>query len=745
MRRIIALAAFCAPLAGLGCAGDEPALDVEALADDALDFRFEGDEVIADLDADNCSPVIEAAAPFVRLGAIWDLSADGGLELRTSSDGSSWSAWAAPEEVFAEEGARAGHVVVDGDPARFFQYRVTGPDVAPTYLVLEPIETFTPIEDVEDPAVGEAQSAITAGSIPIHSRASWGAEPAKCSSPMGTAFRAAVHHTAGPTHDEMSVPARLRQIQDFHIYSRGWCDIAYNYLVSRDGRVWTGRGIDHMGAHALNANTGNVGVSFIGTYTSTPATETQLCAAGELFRWIHQVAPGVSLNRTDVKGHRQYGGGTECPGDKLYGQIDAILARAKNGCAPNPPPNPESDEGVISAHLHDAAASTDVTGDGKADACARNGAGIRCFRATANGWAQSAIAGPDLSNQKGWDDKSNYSTLRFADIDGDGDADLCGRHDDGFRCWKSNGQGFGGAITTDLFRDAAGWDKASRYGTIRMGDVNGDGKADACGRAKLGFRCWLSNGHGFPTKVTGPAWSDDNGWTDPSNYDTIRMGDVNGDGKDDVCARNDSRFVCWLSNGSAFATKILGPLWGDDVWKDVDNWATIRLVDLNGDGKADVCGRGNLGFRCHLSNGAGFGAAIQGPALSNDNGWDDHQNYSTIRFGDIDGDGDQDLCARGNSELRCWKWTGTHFGAALDLDVLLDASGWDKDNQYRTIHLADLNGDGKADLCARANTGLRCFRSLGSDFGAPFMGPEWSNQKGWDRKAHWATIRFAGP
>ena len=37
------------------------------------------------------------------------------------------------------------------------------------------------------------------------------------------------------------------------------------------------------------------------------------------------------VHRTDVKGHRQYGG-TECPGNALYGQIDAIVRKASRGC-----------------------------------------------------------------------------------------------------------------------------------------------------------------------------------------------------------------------------------------------------------------------------------------------------------------------------------------------------------------------------------------------------------------------------
>jgi hypothetical protein len=40
---------------------------------------------------------------------------------------------------------------------------------------------------------------------------------------------------------------------------------------------------------------------------------------------------GVDLNRTDVKGHRQYGS-TACPGNALYNRIDAILRKARGGC-----------------------------------------------------------------------------------------------------------------------------------------------------------------------------------------------------------------------------------------------------------------------------------------------------------------------------------------------------------------------------------------------------------------------------
>jgi hypothetical protein len=147
-----------------------------------------------------------------------------------------------------------------------------------------------------------------------------------------TPNRATIHHTVTPTKDSLTPPQRLRQIQRFHQVSRGWCDIGYNYLVSRDGRVWRGRGATTIGAHVSNSNTGNIGISFMGTYITTAPTETQMCQAAKLLRRLHEDFGGVSLNRTDVKGHRQFGG-TSCPGDALMARIDLILRKARNGCA----------------------------------------------------------------------------------------------------------------------------------------------------------------------------------------------------------------------------------------------------------------------------------------------------------------------------------------------------------------------------------------------------------------------------
>ncbi len=43
---------------------------------------------------------------------------------------------------------------------------------------------------------------------------------------------------------------------------------------------------------------------------------------------------------------------------------------------------------------------------------------------------------------------------------------------------------------------------------------------------------------------------------------------------------------------------------------DGDNWPTIRWADVNGDGRQDVCARLDTGLTCWLSTGTGFGTSI---------------------------------------------------------------------------------------------------------------------------------------
>jgi hypothetical protein len=135
-----------------------------------------------------------------------------------------------------------------------------------------------------------------------------------------------------------------------------------------------------------------------------------------------------------------------------------------------------------------------------------------------------------------------------------------------------------------------------------------------------------------------PSFSDAAGWNSgPQYYSTIQFADINGDGKADVCGRGNAGIDCALSNGTSFgAISVWQPSFSDAAaWNSGPQYySTIQLVDVNGDGKVDVCGRGNAGIDCALSNGTSFGAvSVWQPSFSDAAAWNSGpQYYSTIQF-----------------------------------------------------------------------------------------------------------------
>ena len=139
---------------------------------------------------------------------------------------------------------------------------------------------------------------------------------------------------------------------------------------------------------------------------------------------------------------------------------------------------------------------------------------------------------------------------------------------------------------------------------VRMADVDGDGRADFCGRSKDGIFCGRMTERGLdPMKKwsRGEDFSDAAGWADDVGYyDTIRYGDVNGDGRADVCGRSRRGWCARSPTGSRF---LKATLWQPEMsdaagWRPVERSGTMELVDVDGDGRADVCAKGPEGWVC---------------------------------------------------------------------------------------------------------------------------------------------------
>ncbi len=397
------------------------------------------------------------------------------------------------------------------------------------------------------------------------------------------------------------------------------------------------------------------------------------------------------------------------------------------------------------AMLYDAQ-NTDIDGDGIADICARGVAGYYCTFSSKGSMAEAPLVISEVSDENGWNGESVFPTFRFGDINGDGKADVCGRAHASMRCWLSTGEGFGEGFSGPVMATADGYDQVKYFSTIRLADINGDGKDDFCARFKEQFKCYLSTGNGFEGEVLLPDMGDNSGWGDEQYYSTIRTGDINGDGKVDICARGSAGFRCWPSTGDGFGPEYPVIGWSNDNgWGHRQYYTTIRMPDINGDGKSDVCARDSGGLVCHLSTGTGWSDAIRGPEWSDQWGWNDYDNYSTLMYGDLNGDGMDDICARANANVSCTLSTGDGFGDGVSVDAFSDERGWNKPEQYRTLRMADINGDGRFDVCGRSENGVDCYTFNGAGFDGVTEGPRWSNASGWGAVQFYSTLRIGGP
>jgi hypothetical protein len=159
-----------------------------------------------------------------------------------------------------------------------------------------------------------------------------------------------------------------------------------------------------------------------------------------------------------------------------------------------------------------------------------------------------------------------------------------------------NGDGtFQAPVSTDIGNQVSPSDS---YDSFAVGDINADGKTDLAIEGGVtkgaavsdGFMALLSKGDG--TFTPGPAIPITpsptyNGQTYSSNSGGIAVQDFNGDGKADVAVLNDVVAQVYLSNGDG--TFIVGDSADSGAETDPD-WESVVIGDFNGDGFPDLAG-----------------------------------------------------------------------------------------------------------------------------------------------------------
>ncbi|MEP6652137.1 MAG: VCBS repeat-containing protein [Myxococcales bacterium] len=266
------------------------------------------------------------------------------------------------------------------------------------------------------------------------------------------------------------------------------------------------------------------------------------------------------------------------------------------------------------------------------------------------------------------------ASVALGDLSGDGKADLAVASSLGSVVVLTNSG-------TGTFADSVTYSVGIRPSAVAVGDLNGDGKLDiavANAGRELGtgdVAVLLNAGGGNFVAANYMAGS---------NPAAIAIADLNGDGKGDLAVANrDSGASVLLNAGDGtFGAPAKYAAGSTPFW--------VAIGDLNGDGKPDIAltsASGGGGVAVLLNLGAGkFGAAIVYATGTSPGG---------IAIGDLNGDGFPDIATlyslpdcNGVSVL-VNRGTGT-FLAPVPFPLAADYPS--------SLALADLNGDGRADL-----------------------------------------------
>lgn len=680
--------------------------------------------------------VTSKPAPVLGYGAIgvtWSPKAkladdEVTVEVRTR-DGGTWSAWSVlpyhsehgpdPDSPEAANARPGTDPVVVGD-VDDVQVRATASGGVPADLTLAVIDPGASDQEVETPAIDtgtlaesnapvsdqpvsdEAKSAdgsgdqieLQAGAYTprpkIYSRAQWGANESlrdPSSLHYFEVHAGFVHHTVNANaYTAAQVPSIIRGIYAYHVESRGWSDIGYNFLVDRFGRVWEGRagGVDRpvVGAHTLDYNDYSFAMSAIGNFEKARPTKAMLDAYARVFAWklsLHGVTASSTKQLVGasyfpaINGHRD-AAQTACPGKYLYAKIPYIRLAAR------------SQQRSWAGRERE----VDLTGSGYPDLLLRRKSDKRAMLLPTGGLLRFRPATGIGSGYDGYD-----AVVASPDLTGDGRSDVLARNRRTGTTYIYRGRTDGkvdtSARSTTVFR---GFSQLSA-----VGDLDGDRRNDLVGRDRA-QRLFLFRGTGtgdFKRRLLAEGW----------RYNlTAGAGDLTGNGTRDLVSR-DSNGRLWVHAGNGrgrLAPRIAVP----GSWSRYD--VITGLGDFSRDGRPDLFARTAEGGAGYVFPGRGGGRL--GHQLGPISGT---KGLVSVTSTQLVGSAAPDLVARRGDRLVVLRHLGTYETTRAV------SAGFSASNARQLLNVGDWNRDGRGDVMVRRTDGGLALRLGlgGSRFGAP--------------------------
>ncbi|NVD05374.1 lysozyme [Vibrio sp. JPW-9-11-11] len=133
-----------------------------------------------------------------------------------------------------------------------------------------------------------------------------------------------VHCSVRPPSQAIGVEA----IRKWHL-AKGWRDVGYHYVITRQGDIEQGRSLHQIGAHVSGHNRGNIGICLVGGCDehNQPQDNFTLAQRKALFELIARLQALFSIADEQVQPHH-YWANKACPVMVIQPQLSNLKEQA---------------------------------------------------------------------------------------------------------------------------------------------------------------------------------------------------------------------------------------------------------------------------------------------------------------------------------------------------------------------------------------------------------------------------------
>lgn len=392
---------------------------------------------------------------------------------------------------------------------------------------------------------------------------------------------------------------------------------------------------------------------------------------------------------------------------------------------------PDTDGNGIDDYADATDWDTDLDANGRPDIIGFGGAGAYSALGTGTRFTSHRLAVSTFGTSKGWSRSAHPRMV--IDVTGDGRPDIVGFGGAGVYVSTGNGGTFAAPrLWVADFGSDAGW-RVGRHHRV-IADVTGDGLPDVVGFGDAGVYVARNTGSSFAAPAL---WSRElgsstaaGGWS--ANRHPRMVVDVTGDGRADLVGFGAGGVVVARSSGTGFAAtqRWISTFGTDKGWTVASH--PRSLVDVNDDGRPDIVGFGGAGVYVALNTGSSFGASSRWSASfgasASAGSWRGDRHARTLA--DVNGDGRPDIVGFGTLGTTVALNRGSSFAAPARWTNDFSSREWTSGWMPRSV--TDVNGDGRADIVGFAHDGVHVALSSGSRFGAA---AHWAASYGWHGSA----------